>query len=91
MEEHEKGLPWAVPLAMLGWAVLTVWLVLFRNWSVPQVLLCIAAGMGVLLLVVFGGIYLCCDRKDFNEFCRVALDTARQDLREMIQLMRFKP
>ena len=91
MEEHEKGLPWAVPLAMLGWALLTTWLVLFRHWSVLEVVLCIAAGMGILMLVVFGGIYLFCDRKYFNEFCRVALDTVRQDLREIIQLMRFKP
>ena len=90
MEEHEKGLPWAVPLAMLGWAVLTTWLVLFRHWSVLEVVLCIAAGMGIVLLLVFGGIYLFCDRKYFNEFCRVAWDTVRQDLREMIQLMRFK-
>ena len=90
MEAHGKGLPWAVPLAMLGWALLTAWLVLFRNWNVLQVLLCIAAGMGLLMLVVFGGIYLFCDRKEFNEFCRIALDTARRDLREMIKLMRFK-
>ena len=91
MESHEKGLPWAVPLAMLGWAILTVWLVLFRHWTVLQVVVWIAAGMGILMLVVFGGIYLFCDRKEFNEFCRIALDTVRQDLREMIQLMRFKP
>ena len=90
MESDEKGLPWAVPLAMLGWALLTTWLVLFRHWSVLEVVLCIAAGMGILMLVVFGGIYLFCDRKYFNEFCRVAWDTVRQDLREMIQLMRFK-
>ena len=77
--DKTSGIPWPVILTVLFSAVVSAWLVLYRQWEPSSVLLIVAGSVLGFCCVVIAIVWMTSDKTDRQAFLGVIVRTIKAD------------